>query len=146
MKFHIAPQTGICQLTCPGEQVLDGRRYSDKGKITYRFIASEDECLKCKYADKCFNKTKGKKKFSIEEAIFENFEALEQQKEKMETKEELDIYHKRLGIVEPVFGTITHHRNFKQFLVRGIDKVKLQWSMVCTAFNLKRIWMLGLKE
>ena len=53
-----------------------------------------------------------------------------------------NIYNKRLGIVESVFGTITEHRKFRQFLVRGKEKVKMQWSMVCSAFNLRRLFSL----
>jgi hypothetical protein len=31
---------------------------------------------------------------------------------------------------------------FRQFLLRGIDKVQGEWSLVCLAYNLKRMWSL----
>ncbi|MGY3413165.1 hypothetical protein ACVWZV_009342 [Bradyrhizobium sp. GM5.1] len=45
-------------------------------------------------------------------------------------------YRLRKQIVEPVFGQIKQARGFRQFLLRGIDKVKAEWAMICTAHNL----------
>ena len=42
----------------------------------------------------------------------------------------------RKYIVEPVFGHIKQARGFRQFLLRGIDKVRGEWAMICTAHNL----------
>lgn len=52
------------------------------------------------------------------------------------------IYNHRIGIVEPVFGIIQTQRKFTKFLVKNIKKVKLQWKMVCSAFNLNRLYSL----
>jgi transposase len=41
--------------------------------------------------------------------------------------------------VEPVFGIIKSARGFSQFLLRGLDKVKVEWSLVCTAHNLWKL-------
>ena len=41
--------------------------------------------------------------------------------------------------VEPVFGIIKAARGFSQFLLRGLDKVKLEWNLVCTAHNLWKL-------
>ena len=48
-------------------------------------------------------------------------------------------YRFRKQIVEPVFGQIKQARGFRQFLLRGIDKVKAEWAMICTAHNLTKI-------
>ena len=45
-------------------------------------------------------------------------------------------YRLRKQIVEPVFGQIKQARGFRQFLLRGIDKVKAEWALICTAHNL----------
>jgi hypothetical protein len=44
----------------------------------------------------------------------------------------------RKQIVEPVFGQIKQARGFRQFLLRGIDKVKAEWAIICTAHNLQQ--------
>lgn len=48
-------------------------------------------------------------------------------------------YRLRKQIVEPVFGQIKQARGFRQFLLRGIDKVKAEWALICTAHNLTKL-------
>jgi hypothetical protein len=48
-------------------------------------------------------------------------------------------YRLRKQIVEPVFGQIKQARGFRQFLLRGIDKVRAEWAMICTAHNLLKL-------
>jgi transposase len=48
-------------------------------------------------------------------------------------------YRLRKQVVEPVFGQIKQARGFRQFLLRGIEKVKAEWAMICTAHNLRKL-------
>jgi len=48
-------------------------------------------------------------------------------------------YRLRKQIVEPVFGQIKQARGFRQFLLRGVEKVKAEWALVCTAHNLTKM-------
>jgi len=48
-------------------------------------------------------------------------------------------YRLRKQIVEPTFGQIKDCRGFRQFLMRGLDKVAGEWSLVCTAHNLLKL-------
>jgi transposase len=48
-------------------------------------------------------------------------------------------YRLRKQIVEPVFGQIKQARVFRQFLLRGIEKVKAEWALICTAHNLTKM-------
>jgi len=48
-------------------------------------------------------------------------------------------YRLRKQIVEPVFGQIKQARGFRQFLLRGIGKVRDEWAMICTAHNLTKL-------
>jgi hypothetical protein len=48
-------------------------------------------------------------------------------------------YRLRKQIVEPVFGQIKQARGFRQFLLRGIDKVTAEWALICTAHNLNKL-------
>lgn len=45
----------------------------------------------------------------------------------------------RKSIVEPVFGQIKAARGFRQFLLRGLEKVRREWSLICTAHNLAKL-------
>ena len=48
-------------------------------------------------------------------------------------------YRLRKQIVEPVFGQIKAARGFRQFLLRGFDKVKQEWAILCTVHNLLKL-------
>ena len=48
-------------------------------------------------------------------------------------------YRLRKYTVEPVFGHIKQARGFRQFLLRGIENVKAEWAMICTAHNLAKL-------
>lgn len=48
-------------------------------------------------------------------------------------------YRLRKQIVEPVFGQIKQARGFRQFLLRGIEKVKAEWALLCIAHNLTKL-------
>ena len=52
-------------------------------------------------------------------------------------------YKLRQQTVESVFGIIKSVMGFRQFLLRSLEKVKLEWTLVCVAYNLKRLHRLG---
>ncbi|MBA2670196.1 MAG: IS1182 family transposase [Gemmatimonadetes bacterium] len=49
-------------------------------------------------------------------------------------------YAKRMCTVEPVFGQVKHARGFRQFLLRGHQKVNSEWKLVCTGHNLLKLF------
>jgi len=46
----------------------------------------------------------------------------------------------RKAIIEPVFATLKQARGFRRWTVRGLENVRTQWALLCTAFNLKKIY------
>ena len=48
-------------------------------------------------------------------------------------------YRLRKQIVEAVFGQIKQARGFRQFLLRGVENVRAEWAMICTAHNLTKL-------
>ena len=48
-------------------------------------------------------------------------------------------YRLRKQLPEPVSGQIKQARGFRQFLLRGIEKVQAEWGIVCTAHNLPKL-------
>jgi hypothetical protein len=53
---------------------------------------------------------------------------------KLKTKVGAAIYARRKCIVEPVFGQIKQARGFRQFLLRGLEKVQGEWAQRCQVF------------
>lgn len=65
---------------------------------------------------------------------------------KLKTQKGRKIYALRKQTVEPVFGIIKSVMGFRQFLLRGIEKVTGEWTLVCLAWNLKRMAVLRQKS
>ena len=62
---------------------------------------------------------------------------------RLQTKEGKKRYALRKQTPEPVFGIITSVLGFRQFLLRGLDKVRGEWSLVTMAWNMKRMFALA---
>ncbi len=54
------------------------------------------------------------------------------------------VYKLRKCTVEPVIGVIKEALGFRQFSLRGANLVCGEWSLICLAFNVKRLHKLGL--
>ena len=63
-------------------------------------------------------------------------------REKLRTESGRRMYAKRKSTVEPVFGIIKSAMGFMRFLVRGLQKVRGEWALVCLAYNFKRLFTL----
>jgi len=61
---------------------------------------------------------------------------------KLHTKAGAAVYAARKAIVEPVIGQVKQARGFRQFLLRGIEKVQGEWSLVCTTHNILKLYRL----
>jgi len=48
-------------------------------------------------------------------------------------------YRLRKQLPEPVFGQIKQARGFRQFLLRGFEKVRAEWAIICTVHNLLKL-------
>ena len=63
-------------------------------------------------------------------------------KHALKTKTGRAAYALRKQTVEPVFGIIKSVMGFRQFLLRGLENVQTEWTLVCLAWNLKRMAVL----
>jgi transposase len=72
----------------------------------------------------------------------ENPTPVEAMAHRLKTREGRDLYALRKQTPEPVFGIIKSVMGFRQFLLRGIDKVRGEWSLVTMAWNMKRMFVL----
>ena len=61
---------------------------------------------------------------------------------RLKTPEGKKLYALRKQVPEPVFGIVKSVLGFRQFLLRGLDKVRGEWSLVTMSWNLKRMFVL----
>lgn len=73
----------------------------------------------------------------------DNPTALDRMRHTLATPEGKAAYGLRKCTVEPTFGIIKQVMRFRQFSVRGLERVKGEWGLVCLAFNLKRVAVLN---
>jgi transposase len=62
---------------------------------------------------------------------------------KLRTKKGKREYSKRKATVEPVFGQIKEVRGLRRFLLRGLEAVQAEWSLICTTHNLLKLFRSG---
>ena len=68
---------------------------------------------------------------------------IEVMRHRLKTTAGKTLYKLRQQTVEPVFGIIKSVLGFRQFRLRGRANVSLEWTLVCLAYNLKRLHRLG---
>ena len=69
--------------------------------------------------------------------------AQERMAAQVRTPEGKAFYARRKIIVEPVFGQIKEARGFRRFLLRGLEKIRGAWRLVCLTHNLLKLWRYG---
>ena len=60
---------------------------------------------------------------------------------KLRTKQGKKRYGLRKELPEPVFGQIKQGRGFRQFLLRGKEKVRGEWRLICTGHNMLKLFV-----
>ena len=74
----------------------------------------------------------------------ENSTPVEAMAWRLRTPQGKQLYGLRKQTPEPVFGIIKSVIGFRQFLLRGLDQVRGEWSLVTMAWNIKRMYALSL--
>jgi len=64
-------------------------------------------------------------------------------RERLAEEEGAKLYRQRSGLVEPVFGWIKEIFGYRRFLLRGLSGVRAEWSLICTAVNLQKLFRYG---
>lgn len=121
---------------CPAGQALvflrvskDKKKWGTSERRQYGGCAACAGCVHAKLC--CKNPEKGRV------VSRDQYEAhRERLRRRMDTQAGRAIYKRRKCTVEPCFGHVKHNMGVRRFLRRGIEKVKTEWSMVCTAVNL----------
>lgn len=66
--------------------------------------------------------------------------AIMRQREKRGEAAKQALRRQRKAIIEPVFATIKQAMGFRRWTVRGLENVRTQWALLCTAYNLKKLY------
>jgi transposase len=125
---------------CPEGHVLTYHQKKIKGANKNEFIVFKCRDYKdCPHRWEC---SKAKHGRTIEISV--HYKAVEMQRSKREDPEKKKLLGRRKVIVEPIFAWIKQHLDFRRWTVKGIENVRAQWDLVCTALNLKRLYKIWL--
>ena len=80
-----------------------------------------------------------RERFEEPAASSEPTSPVDKMKHRLKTKAGRAAYGQRKQTVEPVFGIIKSVMGFRQFLLRGLANIQNEWTLVCLAWNLKRM-------
>ncbi|OPY76228.1 MAG: Transposase DDE domain protein [Syntrophorhabdus sp. PtaU1.Bin153] len=127
---------------CPHGRVLPYRQTKVRGKNGDRIrIYRCREYRTCPHRWEC-----SKRKTGREIEISVHHKAVERQRAKREDRVNKQVLGQRKRIIEPVFAWIKHQLGFDRWTVFGLEKVRAQWALVCTAINMKKLykcWLSG---
>jgi len=59
---------------------------------------------------------------------------------KLRTKPGREMYAKRKGMIEPIFGQLKQVLGFRQFSLRGLASMRGEWRLMATVHNLLKLW------
>jgi transposase len=137
---HLEIQDSIRRLTCPGNQVMETTKalHHGKGKLYYVFSPERNTCENCSLREKCYGNTK-RKVFKVKKEYFDALLLRKEMTQKLSSLVGKSRMLDRASTIEHVFGFINDALSFRRFFHRGLDKVRLIWSILCTAYNLRRL-------
>ena len=122
------------QFLCPNGEMLSRKgEYEYNGKPVYAYYGAN--CAECPFRSECA--WKGKKRVITSDSY-------EGERRRMAAKMRSDTgkveYKKISETVEWIFGNIKQNMKFREFLTRGLESVRTEYNLVCSAHNLKIIW------
>lgn len=127
------------QYYCPLGKVLPYDKSKPnyrQGQVVGRSVYRCADCAGCPLVAACISsKSSGGRTISRDE--FEEVRA--RTAARMCTAEAKQIYNERPRIAETPFAILKHVFGLRQFLLRGLEKVRIEWRWATTAFNLKKL-------
>lgn len=130
----------IKRLICPGGQVMEvGQAKRDRGNYFYRFHPNMRDCRGCGIRARCYQKATTQKGFSVKKEYFDNLPLRARMTEKLSSAKGKRRMAERSCLIEHVFGDIKEAFQFRRFLHRSLEKVKVVWNLVCIGYNFRKL-------
>jgi len=132
-NFTYDAERDVCLCPHGGVLTLRGtRERKDKGYVLRRYRCTVKDCP---HRAQCTGDKKGR---TIE--LNQYHEVFQRQFEKHRDPAVRADLGKRSHIIEPVFAFVKEHLGFRRFTVSGLDNVRTQWALLCTTYNLHKLF------
>jgi transposase len=130
---------------CPNGKLL--HRFAKKavvcGMIYRRYVANREDCLGCELRGRCLmGKVVRGRYLSVPVGVVPG-NLLKAMAEKVDTERGREIYHQRIGVVEPVFANIRAVKRLDRFTLRETIRVNIQGMLYCMVHDIGKIMSHG---
>lgn len=133
--YDINTDTYICPAGKRLSSVETKTRITDTGYASTELYYQTESCEGCLQRGEC-HASKYDRRIRIR-PLLEYYKT--EMRAKLKSAEGKKLRSKRPVEVESVFGQLKWNRNFKRFLLRGIDKVNIEWGLLSLAHNMMKI-------
>lgn len=125
--------------TCPANHPLNFYRTSEDKKRKQQFknyrVDKIKTCKDCPFREQCAPKNAVRRVIQRETRQY----LKEAMKQRLNSEQGSEIYQKRLHPVESFFGHIKHNLGYTRFSLRGLEKVKAEFALICLTYNLMKL-------
>ena len=123
---------------CPAGELLrptKGRFTNTSGRVEIRYLSRKAICDACPLRARCLAPTAAQRSI----ARWEHEDVIERHRARMQHPDADKLMRRRSAIVEHPFGTLKCRAGYRHFLVRGLDKVRGEWSLMALCYNFTRV-------
>lgn len=145
--FDIDIKNKTCVCPAGKSMWLQADRTSHSNTAYLRFRGYEVDCRECDQRKQCLRREDQPQPRQVMKSLGSgpkaNERSIDRMRDKIDTEQGRHEYSRRMGIVEPVFGHITHAIGIKRFSLRGRRKVDGQWKLMAMVVNLTKLSKYG---
>jgi hypothetical protein len=124
---------------CPAAKQLNYYRTSEdkKRKQCFRHYRADaiQTCKQCPFINQYVPKKAARR--IIKRETRQHFR--DQMKQRLNSDPGRQMYRNRLHPIESFFGQIKHNLGYTRFLLRGLQKVKAEFTLICLTYNLRKL-------
>jgi transposase len=125
---------------CPAAQTLplattSTEKLKTGNQVRRRYKSDATKCATCPLRERCLKPGVAVREISR----FEHDHLRAALAQRMSTPEAKQKYARRREVAEHPFAIIKQHYGVRQFLLRGLERVRQEWRWISTAFNLHKL-------
>jgi len=134
---------------CPNDKLLVLQRAYKSSPRANGYMSDLKEygginCAGCRFYEECCKSTNGGNRTVVVNEKLENYK--QKAREKLKSETGLRLRKQRSIEIESCFGDIKHNMGFRRFHLRGLKKVKTEFTLVAIAHNLKKVYLKELQK
>ena len=127
------------EFLCPAEKLMVYKKTvhykTDNGYLTERRVYECEDCSACALKPAC-TRAKGNRRIQVS---FQLKGMRARARSNLLSEEGVSLRSRRPVEAESVFGRLKHNWGFRRFMLRGKEKVEVEWGLLCIAHNLAKM-------